>query len=157
MQTFKTKILMALTVLVLGAILLLPLSVLAAGDDPCHPENRDPPQPALTQDQLKSCESCHTSGSPSGNPATPADIQNCLSNNTITKRLNQIVNFLSAGVGIVVAGVITLGGIQYTLAGGNATAITAARQRIMNGLLALVLFMFIYAILQWIIPGGVFG
>jgi hypothetical protein len=89
--------------------------------------------------------------------ATQAELNKCLQGNPITKRLNQAVNFLSAGVGIVITGVIILGGIQYIMAGGNATALTAARQRIVNGLIALAAFIFLYAFLQWIIPGGVFG
>jgi hypothetical protein len=92
-----------------------------------------------------------------GKQATPKEINDCLKNNTIVKRLNQIISFLSAGVGIVVTGVIVLGGIQYIIAGDNATALTAARQRITNGLIALAVFLFIYAILQWLVPGGVFG
>ena len=100
---------------------------------------------------------CQTSATPNGKTATSAELQQCLKNNKITSDLNTIVNFLSAAVGIVVVGVIIMGGIQYTLAGGNPTALAAARGRITNALIALVLFMFIYAFLQWIIPGGAFG
>jgi uncharacterized membrane protein len=68
-----------------------------------------------------------------------------------------IVNFLSAGVGIVVVAVIILGGIQYSMAGDNPQAVGSAKQRIINGLIALVAFLFIFAFLQWLIPGGVFS
>lgn len=104
--------------------------------------------------------SCQSSGSPNAKAnktATSSEVQTCLTNNPITVRLNQVVNFLSAGVGIVVTGVIIVGGIQYTLAGDNATAVAAARQRITNGLIALLAFLFMWAFLQWLIPGGVFG
>jgi hypothetical protein len=83
-------------------------------------------------------------------------VNNCLTQSPIVHDIQTIVNFLSAGVGVVVAGVIILGGIQYILAGGNATAVTAARQRIINGLIALFVFAFIFAFVQWLIPGGVF-
>jgi hypothetical protein len=77
-------------------------------------------------------------------------------NNPIVKDLNQAVNFLSAAVGVVVVGTIILGGIQYTMAGDNPQALGAAKQRIINGLIALLAFLFMYAFLQWLVPGGVF-
>jgi uncharacterized membrane protein YraQ (UPF0718 family) len=101
---------------------------------------------------------CKTNATPNGtSQATAAQIQKCLKDNKIFIRLNEIVNFLAAGVGIVVTGVIIVGGIQYILAGDNATGLQAARQRIINGLIALFAFLFMYAFLQWLIPGGVFG
>jgi hypothetical protein len=65
------------------------------------------------------------------------------------------VAVLSAGVGIIVVTVIIIGGIQYSIAGDNANATKAARDRIMNGLIALFAFMLIFAFLQWLIPGGI--
>ena len=80
-----------------------------------------------------------------------------LKDSCIVKDINQIVNFLSIGVGVVVVGVIILGGIQYTLAGGNDQAIAAAKKRIVNGMIALAAFLFLFAFLQWVIPGGIFS
>ena len=71
--------------------------------------------------------------------------------------IQKIINFLSAGVGIVVIGVIILGGIQYSMAGDNTQATGAAKQRIINGLIALVAFIFMFAFLNWLLPGGAFG
>lgn len=79
------------------------------------------------------------------------------SNNPIVKDLNAIVNVLSGLVGVVVVGTIILGGIQYAAAGDKAEAVSAAKKRITNGVLALLAFLFIFAFLQWLIPGGVFG
>ncbi len=86
----------------------------------------------------------------------PTDIQNCLRANPIVRDLNLIVNLLGGLVGVVVIGTIIVGGIQYISAGDNATLITAAKQRVMNGVIALVIFIFSYAFLQWLIPGGIF-
>jgi hypothetical protein len=86
---------------------------------------------------------------------SPSGLQTCLKNNKIIKDLNAIVDFLSAGVGIVVVASIILGGIQYAMAGGSPEAVTKAKSRITNALLALVIFIFIFAFLQWIIPGGI--
>jgi len=68
-----------------------------------------------------------------------------------------IINFMSFGVGIVVVGLIVVGGFQYVTAGGNPQKIEAAKKRIIQAIIALVLFIFMYAILQWLIPGGLFG
>jgi len=79
-----------------------------------------------------------------------------LSANPIVKDINMVVDFLAAGVGIIVVSVIIIGGIQYMTAGDNPQAVAAAKQRISNGLIALVAFIFTFAFLQWLIPGGVF-
>ncbi len=62
---------------------------------------------------------------------------------------------LSVLVGLVVVAMIVLGGIQYSSASGNPQAVAAAKKRITNALIALVAYLFIFAFLQWIIPGGV--
>lgn len=78
------------------------------------------------------------------------------SDNPIVRNLNNIVKVLSGLVGVVVVGTIVLGGIQYAAAGDKAEAVSAAKQRIINGLIALLAFLFIYAFLQWLVPGGIF-
>lgn len=112
----------------------------------CHPENNKPPGQALTAEQLKSCQACKS-----------ADINNCLKGNPIVSDLQTIVDVLSAGVGIVVVAMIIVGGIQYSIAGDNPQKLTAAKMRITNALIALVAFMFLFAFVQWLIPGGIFG
>lgn len=89
--------------------------------------------------------------------ATQKKIQEEFDRNPIVKDLNLIVNFLSAGVGIIVVAVIIIGGIQYSMAGDNPQAVTAAKQRIFNGLIALATFILMAAFLQWLVPGGVFN
>lgn len=115
----------------------------------CHPESNG--GTALTKDQLASCEACTKAGLPTGDIS-----QACLQKNPIVKQLNIFVNFLSGLVGVVVVGVIIVGGIQYSLAGGNPQAVAAARKRIIDGLIALFAFLFIFAFVQWLVPGGVF-
>lgn len=88
--------------------------------------------------------------------ASQAEIQKELNKNPITKDINLVVNVLSAGVGIIVIIIIIIGGIQYMMAGDNASSITAAKERIMNGLIALFVFIFMFTFLQWLVPGGIF-
>ncbi len=80
-----------------------------------------------------------------------------LRNNPIVKDINMVVNFLSIGVGVIVIGMLILGGIQYSLAGDKPEAVNAAKQRIINALIALFAYMFIFAFVLWLVPGGVFS
>ena len=95
---------------------------------------------------------CTTVGSGCDNKSA-AD---CLSTNPIVKYLNVIVDVLSVAVGLVVIAMIIIGGIQYSMAGDNPSAVTAAKKRIANALLALLAYALTFSFLQWIVPGGVF-
>lgn len=68
-----------------------------------------------------------------------------------------ITNALSVLVGIVVVLMIVIGGIQYSTSGSNPQAVAAAKKRIGQALLALVVYFLLFAFLQWIVPGGVFS
>lgn len=128
----------------------------------------------------KACNQCSSQACDNGRPTKkaadcpsgkidPTDNSKCLalgngcdqttgicSNNPIVKDLNDVVNVLSGLVGVAVVGAIILGGIQYAMAGDKAEAVSAAKKRIINGVIALVAFLFIFAFLQWLIPGGIF-
>jgi len=65
-------------------------------------------------------------------------------------------NLLSAMVGIIIVIMISVGGVQYTMARDDPQAVAAAKTRIQNAILALVFYLFAFALLQWLVPGGVF-
>lgn len=65
-----------------------------------------------------------------------------------------LIRFLSNGVGLVVIGSIIYGGIQYTMSRGDPPATAMAVNRIRNSLFALLLFLFAYALLNYLIPAG---
>jgi len=77
--------------------------------------------------------------------------------NPIIILLADVVNFLLVGVFLVVIGAIVVSGVQYMISQGNPQATTKARERIVSSVIALVLYALMYALLQWLIPGGVFG
>ena len=77
-------------------------------------------------------------------------------NTIVNTYIEPITNFLAAGVGIIVVIMVVVGGIQYSTSAGNPQAAQAAKGRIINALIALVVFAFMYALLQWLIPGGIF-
>jgi hypothetical protein len=72
----------------------------------------------------------------------------------LSKYINPVVNLLAAGLGVIVVASVISGGIQYSSAGGDPGKVAAAKGRIANSLLALAGFVFLYAFLQWVIPGG---
>lgn len=66
------------------------------------------------------------------------------------------IRFLSAGVGIVIVASTVYAGIQYTTSKGDPQATAEAIKRIRNTVIALGLFIFAYAILNYLIPAGFF-
>jgi len=71
------------------------------------------------------------------------------------KYLNPTINLLSALVGLVVVGSVIIGAIQYSASEGDPQKAAKAKSRIMNSVIALVAFIFLFAFLQWLIPGGI--
>ena len=67
-----------------------------------------------------------------------------------------IINVLSALAGIVLVVSLIAAGIQWSTAGDNPQQLSAAKTRIFNVIIALFLFVFTYAFLQWVVPGGIF-
>jgi len=67
-----------------------------------------------------------------------------------------IINVLSAAVGVVIVTMIAVGGVQYSSAKDNPQAAAGAKNRILNAIIALFVFLFTYAFLQWLVPGGIF-
>lgn len=73
----------------------------------------------------------------------------------INSYVNPAIKTLAALVGIGVTISIIVGGIQYSSAGGDPSKVAAAKRRIMKAIVALVAFIFLYAFLNFIIPGGI--
>lgn len=68
-----------------------------------------------------------------------------------------ILNFMSISVGILVVGGITAGGIMYSASGGNPGRKAQGTKIIGNAVMGLVLYLLLWAIIQFLIPGGVFS
>jgi hypothetical protein len=86
----------------------------------------------------------------SGNCATPT---NC---DLVHDYINPLINFLAAAVGVAVTIAIIWGGIEYSSAGGDPQKVSIAKNRIKNAIIALVTFFFLWALLNFLIPGGLF-
>ncbi len=65
-----------------------------------------------------------------------------------------VINVLSAAAGMAIIASIMIAGYQWMTAQDNSGQVEAARKRIGMAILALFTFIFMYAFLQWLIPGG---
>lgn len=65
------------------------------------------------------------------------------------------VNFLAIGVGIAVVAGIAFGAFTYASAAGNADQAKKGISYISNAVIGLLLFIFMYAIINFLVPGGV--
>jgi hypothetical protein len=67
----------------------------------------------------------------------------------------EIITFLSIGVGIAVVAGIAVGGVTYSLAQGNPAGAQKGITIITNAIVGLVLYLLMFALLQFLIPGGI--
>jgi hypothetical protein len=74
--------------------------------------------------------------------------------NPIADMAFAIIRILSDGVGLIVIGSIVVAGIQYSASQGDPQATAQAVKRIRSSFTALLIFIFGYAILNYLIPGA---
>jgi len=86
------------------------------------------------------------------NEADSLNEENC----ALVGRILDIINVMAGLVGVIVVLMVVIGGIQYSTAGSDPQKVAGAKKRISNAVIALVAFIFMWAFLQWIVPGGVF-
>ena len=84
--------------------------------------------------------------------ATDLNSDNC----GIVGYLNLAFNFVSGGVTLAIIGNIIFAGIQYSTAQGDPSAVGKSKKRIRDAIAAFLMFLSLYAFMQWLIPGGVF-
>jgi hypothetical protein len=98
---------------------------------------------------------CTTAGGDQYNfDCTGLSSKDCLKYNPMIQWIRFFINLISALVGVIVVIMVTLAGIQYSAAADNPQGVQAAKKRIENVLIGLVAYIFLYAFLQWLIPGG---
>lgn len=76
--------------------------------------------------------------------------------NTVTNLLLTIIDFMAVGVGLAVVGGIVFGALRYSSANGNAAQAQQGITFIVNSVIGLVLFILMYAIINFLVPGGLF-
>jgi len=80
-----------------------------------------------------------------------------IENNGIWKLLVIAINILTGGIGVLAVAGIVYGSILYTSAGGSAEQTKKAIEVIRNVVIGLIAYALMYAGLNFIIPGGLFG
>jgi hypothetical protein len=83
------------------------------------------------------------------------DTSNSLGSDSITDMTFAIIKFLSDGVGLVIIASMVVAGIQFTSSRGDPQATATAIKRIQSNVLALFIFFFAYAILNYLVPGQI--
>jgi hypothetical protein len=69
----------------------------------------------------------------------------------------QLIKLASGAVGSVILLMLLIAGIQYITAGGDPGRVKLAKTRITNAIIGLFLFLMAFAILSFLIPGGIFS
>lgn len=97
-----------------------------------------------------------TCGGGAGQPTvkTTIDLGCQAKGNPIMDMLFAIVRVLSDGVGLVIIGSIIWGGIQYSSSRGDPQSSAKAISRLQATVIALIIYIFGYAILNYLIPGA---
>ena len=69
----------------------------------------------------------------------------------------QLIKLASGAVGSIILLMLLVAGIQYITAAGDPGRVKLAKTRITNSVIALILFLMAFAILSFLIPGGIFS
>jgi cytochrome bd-type quinol oxidase subunit 2 len=117
---------------IISSALFIPITVHAGGLTP-----------PVTTDSTYTCD----------NGETP---EQCTANNPIVLWINFFINLFATVIGIGAVIMVIYSGIQYTIARDDAQKVQKAKQQLMNVVIGLVAFGFLYAFIQWLIPGGAF-
>ncbi len=83
----------------------------------------------------------------------------CTNNNCdlISTYVNPAIDVLSICFGLIAIISIIIGGINYTTSEGDPQKSSRAKSRIVNTILAILIYLFLFAFLQFLIPGGAFN
>lgn len=78
-----------------------------------------------------------------------------LNDNPIVIFFRAVIQFFAIGVGILVAGGWTAGSIIYMTARGNTAQVEKAQEVLRNTSIGFLLFLGLFAIVNFLIPGGI--
>lgn len=76
---------------------------------------------------------------------------------SISAILMTVINFMAVGVGIAVVAGIAWGGLTYSRSGGDSAAAKEGMDTIRNAIIGLALFLGLWALANFFIPGGAFN
>lgn len=88
---------------------------------------------------------------------TGVNTQTKASDTPFVQRVNIYLKWITAGIGVLAVFGLVISGIQYTAAGDNPQAVSEAKRRINNIIIGVLIYVLMFAALQWLIPGGLFN
>jgi len=94
-----------------------------------------------------------------GDTCDTGNARDCLANGKpgeIMQLLNIAINALAVSVGVLAVITLIVSGIQYTASSGDPQKVANTKKRIYGVIIGLVAFVFLYAFMQWLIPGGLY-
>ena len=156
----KPTFLKKLNLLVLAALILVTFGTATAF--------ADTPDTKCTGDATK-C-TCDTKHPNCGTDPATVPLQDCAKiygknsdNYTVCRQksdlvktyLNPIIKFLTYLVGLAVVIGIIVGGIQYIMSAGDPQAAANGKNHIRNAVIAFILYLFLFALLNFLVPGGI--
>ena len=89
--------------------------------------------------------------------------EDCLKNDPtgsvskVMQDVTLIINILSASVLVIGTIMIIVAGIMYTTSNADPQKVQNAKRMITNIIVGLVAYFFLWAVLQWLVPGGIFS
>jgi flagellar biosynthesis protein FlhB len=86
---------------------------------------------------------------------TPTNKSDAAGQKALTDLVTHLIQFMAVGVGVVIVLMMGYAGFQYLTAGDNPNQISQAKKRMLDVLIALFLYVFALAFLNWLTPGGV--
>lgn len=98
-------------------------------------------------------------GNGNGQPKGVGQGSHCVDYNhcdLVALYVNPFIRLLTIVVGLAVAASLIMGGIQYIASSGDPQKVGAAKTRITNTLMAFFAYAFMYAFLNFLVPGGLF-
>lgn len=90
---------------------------------------------------------------PAADPDVKCDKHDC---DLIKKYLNPAINLFTMIFGIIAVASLIFGGIQYSASAGDPQNVAKAKKRIIDTIIAIVAYFFLYMFIQFLVPGGAF-
>jgi hypothetical protein len=111
----------------------------------------------ITDNSGKSQYACQDCAS--GICSDPAVTTDCTNKNCdlIKTYINPGIKLLSVVFGLIVMVSLIMGGIQYSTSEGDPQKVSKAKHRLTMTVISLVAYFFLFAMLQWLVPGGIFN
>jgi hypothetical protein len=91
--------------------------------------------------------------------AQPAEVEVCQSgdacNTFIDKYIEPFVTLLTVSIGIIAAISVVVAGIQFASAADDPGKVAKAKERMWKTVIGLVAYIFLFAFLNYLVPGGI--